>query len=48
MEELSETDVLIGAAAVADYRPTNSADYKLKKSPQESGDFVGEDAGYIV
>lgn len=34
MEKLSETDVLIGAAAVADYRPTDSADYKLKKSPQ--------------
>ena len=35
MEELPETDVLIGAAAVADYRPTDSVDYKLKKSPQQ-------------
>ena len=34
MEALPETDVLIGAAAVADYRPKDSADYKLKKSPQ--------------
>ncbi len=35
MEELPQTDVLIGAAAVADYRPTDSVDYKLKKSPKQ-------------
>lgn len=33
MEHLPQTDVLIGAAAVADYRPTTSADKKLKKLP---------------
>lgn len=33
MEHLPQTDVLIGAAAVADYRPTTSADTKLKKMP---------------
>ena len=35
MEELPQTDVLIGAAAVADYRPKDSVDYKLKKSPKQ-------------
>ena len=35
MDELPQTDVLIGAAAVADYRPTDSVDYKLKKSPHK-------------
>ena len=35
MERLPKTDVLIGAAAVADYRPTDSADRKLKKSPKQ-------------
>ena len=33
MEHLPATDVLIGAAAVADYRPTTSADHKIKKLP---------------
>jgi len=33
MEHLPTTDVLIGAAAVADYRPTTSADQKIKKLP---------------
>ena len=35
MERLPKTDVLIGAAAVADYRPTSSANQKLKKSPRQ-------------
>lgn len=35
MEQLPRTDVLIGAAAVADYRPTSSADKKLKKSSRQ-------------
>lgn len=35
MRQLSQTDVLIGAAAVADYRPASSADQKLKKSSQQ-------------
>jgi len=35
MEHLPTTDVLIGAAAVADYRPTTSADQKIKKLPGE-------------
>lgn len=35
MEQLPQTDVLIGAAAVADYRPTSSSNHKLKKSPQQ-------------
>ncbi len=35
MEDLPQTDVLIGAAAVADYRPSASADKKLKKLPQQ-------------
>ncbi|MGB5050283.1 MAG: phosphopantothenoylcysteine decarboxylase, partial [Caldilineaceae bacterium] len=33
MAHLPTTDVLIGAAAVADYRPTTSADQKIKKLP---------------
>lgn len=33
MEHLPTTDVLIGAAAVADYRPTTSAEQKIKKLP---------------
>ena len=33
MEHLPATDVLIGAAAVADYRPTISAEQKIKKLP---------------
>ncbi len=35
MELLPTTDVLVGAAAVADYRPTTSADKKIKKLPGE-------------
>ncbi len=35
MALLPETDVLIGAAAVADYRPTSSESYKIKKMPGE-------------
>jgi phosphopantothenoylcysteine decarboxylase/phosphopantothenate--cysteine ligase len=33
MERLAETDVLIGAAAVADYRPIHSEQSKIKKLP---------------
>jgi phosphopantothenoylcysteine decarboxylase / phosphopantothenate---cysteine ligase len=33
MEHLPTTDVLIGSAAVADYRPTHSEDKKIKKLP---------------
>jgi phosphopantothenoylcysteine decarboxylase/phosphopantothenate--cysteine ligase len=33
MEHLPATDVLIGSAAVADYRPTTSAEQKIKKLP---------------
>ena len=35
MEHLPTTDVLIGAAAVADYRPTTSAEQKIKKLPEQ-------------
>jgi phosphopantothenoylcysteine decarboxylase/phosphopantothenate--cysteine ligase len=35
MKKLSETTVFIGAAAVADYRPRNVADAKIKKTDQE-------------
>lgn len=35
MDQLAETDVLVGAAAVADYRPTHSEDKKIKKLPGE-------------
>ena len=34
-EELSRTDILIKAAAVADYRPKDVSDSKLKKSDDE-------------
>ena len=36
MEKLPETTVFIGAAAVADYRPKNVADAKIKKTNQDS------------
>lgn len=35
MEKLPETSVFIGAAAVADYRPRNVADAKIKKTEQD-------------
>jgi phosphopantothenoylcysteine decarboxylase/phosphopantothenate--cysteine ligase len=35
MKNLPETSVFIGAAAVADYRPRNVADAKIKKSEQD-------------
>lgn len=35
MEYLPNTDVLIGSAAVADYRPVHSEDKKIKKLPGE-------------
>ncbi|MEZ4640254.1 MAG: bifunctional phosphopantothenoylcysteine decarboxylase/phosphopantothenate--cysteine ligase CoaBC [Caldilineaceae bacterium] len=35
MEYLPSTDVLIGSAAVADYRPVHSEDKKIKKLPGE-------------
>ncbi len=35
MKELPQTSVFIGAAAVADYRPRNVADAKIKKSEQD-------------
>jgi phosphopantothenoylcysteine decarboxylase/phosphopantothenate--cysteine ligase len=34
LAELDQADVLIMAAAVADYRPTRPADHKIKKKPQ--------------
>jgi phosphopantothenoylcysteine decarboxylase/phosphopantothenate--cysteine ligase len=34
MNELSDKTIFIGAAAVADYRPRNVADYKIKKTNQ--------------
>jgi len=34
MQELPETSIFIGAAAVADYRPKNIADTKIKKTNQ--------------
>jgi phosphopantothenoylcysteine decarboxylase/phosphopantothenate--cysteine ligase len=33
LDRVWETDVLIGAAAVADFRPANPADQKIKKQP---------------
>lgn len=35
MRELPKATVFVGAAAVADYRPRNIADYKIKKTSQE-------------
>lgn len=35
MRELPDASVFIGAAAVADYRPRNVADFKIKKTNQE-------------
>ena len=35
MRKLPETSIFIGAAAVADYRPRNIADFKIKKSNQD-------------
>jgi phosphopantothenoylcysteine decarboxylase / phosphopantothenate---cysteine ligase len=35
MLKLPETSIFIGAAAVADYRPRNVADFKIKKANQE-------------
>jgi len=35
MQELPDTTVFIGAAAVADYRPKKAADSKIKKAGQE-------------
>ena len=35
MRKLPETSIFIGAAAVADYRPRNLADFKIKKSNQD-------------
>jgi phosphopantothenoylcysteine decarboxylase/phosphopantothenate--cysteine ligase len=35
MEKLPETSIFIGAAAVADYRPTNAADVKIKKTERD-------------
>lgn len=32
MQEVSDCDIFIGCAAVADYRPTESVDHKIKKS----------------
>ncbi|MGD9564110.1 MAG: bifunctional phosphopantothenoylcysteine decarboxylase/phosphopantothenate synthase [Pyrinomonadaceae bacterium] len=36
MKALSEATVFVGAAAVADYRPANAADAKIKKDGRES------------
>jgi phosphopantothenoylcysteine decarboxylase/phosphopantothenate--cysteine ligase len=33
LDRVWETDILIGAAAVADFRPANPADQKIKKTP---------------
>ena len=35
MESISEQDIFIGVAAVADYRPVDSADQKIKKNADE-------------
>jgi len=35
MNEIAEQDIFIGVAAVADYRPVNSPDQKIKKSADE-------------
>jgi phosphopantothenoylcysteine decarboxylase / phosphopantothenate---cysteine ligase len=35
MQELPNASVFVGAAAVADYRPRNVADYKIKKTNQD-------------
>jgi phosphopantothenoylcysteine decarboxylase/phosphopantothenate--cysteine ligase len=35
MKEIGRATVFIGAAAVADYRPRNVADYKIKKTKQD-------------
>ena len=35
MESIEEQDIFIGVAAVADYRPVNSADQKIKKNADE-------------
>ncbi len=35
MSELPEASIFIGAAAVADYRPKNIEDFKIKKTNQE-------------
>ena len=35
MKELSKTTIFVGAAAVADYRPRNVKDFKIKKTNQE-------------
>jgi len=35
MESIDEQDIFIGVAAVADYRPVNSADQKIKKNADE-------------
>ncbi len=35
MRKLPETSIFIGAAAVADYRPRNVAEFKIKKANQE-------------
>jgi hypothetical protein len=49
MNELSDATIFIGAAAVADYRPRNVADYKIKKTDQDFSDFgTRKNAGYFV
>ena len=35
MKELRATTIFVGAAAVADYRPKNVADFKIKKTNQD-------------
>ncbi|MGI8883880.1 MAG: bifunctional phosphopantothenoylcysteine decarboxylase/phosphopantothenate--cysteine ligase CoaBC, partial [Pyrinomonadaceae bacterium] len=35
MNELGETTIFVGAAAVADYRPRNVPDFKIKKTNEE-------------
>jgi len=35
MDDIAEQDIFIGVAAVADYRPVNSADQKIKKNADE-------------
>lgn len=52
MAEMADTDIFIGAAAVADYRPANASEKKLKKNMeqhvielQENPDIIAAVAG---
>lgn len=48
LQHLPDTDIFIAAAAVADYRPDNAADQKMKKTarPERTGAASGTESRY--